>query len=185
MGTRLPNHKKYQIQSPTEAAQNDKEGPLTTDIPDSDQEEHGHGTWIAITQSGRFSFVTNYREHPRGIRSDAVSRGYLTRDFVMSEDPMPSNLYMTRVKTEKDKYNGFNLVVGTVDGTCMLYGNRDERDPQVLDQNVPYGLSNGIFAKHGHDTWSKVQRGKHLFQIALDKATSKEDLIKRLLSVLE
>ena len=44
-----------------------------------------HGTWMAMTQSGRFAFLTNFREDPKLISPKALSRGLLVRDFVVGQ----------------------------------------------------------------------------------------------------
>ncbi|KAJ3301102.1 hypothetical protein HDU76_005841 [Blyttiomyces sp. JEL0837] len=41
------------------------------------------GTWIGITKTGRFSFLTNYREDPKTASDNAESRGHLVRDFLL------------------------------------------------------------------------------------------------------
>ena len=43
------------------------------------------GTWLGITDSGRFAAVTNVREP--GMAAGKHSRGQLTRDFLLSDMP--------------------------------------------------------------------------------------------------
>lgn len=117
----------------------------------------GGGTWLGITRSGRIAAVTNYR-NPAVFLKDAPSRGKLVSDFLTGkEDPAG---YLERVRQEAERYNGFNLLVGDLDG-LYWFSNRDERI-QRLEAGT-YGISNRLL-----DTpWPKVVRGKEMFSAAL------------------
>lgn len=66
------------------------------------------GTWLAISESGRLAFVTNFREPGKDIPG-AVSRGQLPTLFL--ESSKSPTAYLEEVAARADKYNGFNLVV--------------------------------------------------------------------------
>ena len=117
----------------------------------------GSGTWLGITQQGKFAALTNIRA-PSERRSDAPSRGALVADYLRGE--LGAAEYVAMLAERPDDYNGFNLLVG--DGTTMLwYSNRgqaDERNGKPLTSGV-YGLSNGLL----DDPWPKVVRTKASF----------------------
>jgi uncharacterized protein with NRDE domain len=119
------------------------------------------GTWLGITRQGRFAAVTNYRD-PSSIKPEAPSRGKLVSRFLSGT--MEPNAYMDLVRKEKDRYNGFNLIVGTPD-RLLWYSNRS-------DAIVP--LFQGIYALSNHllDTpWPKVVRAKSLLEEMLHEKT--------------
>jgi uncharacterized protein with NRDE domain len=112
------------------------------------------GTWLGITRKGRIAAVTNYRDPATG-KSDAPSRGKLVSDFLLSDlDPLP---YLDLIRREKDRYNGFNLIMGNRN-RITWYSNRSD-EPTPLLPGV-YGLSNHLL-----DTpWPKVLRSKASFE---------------------
>ncbi len=107
------------------------------------------GTWLGIARGGRFAAVTNFRDG--GRRAGNKSRGWLVRDFLAGE--ASPEAYLAGVEAERERYDGFNLIVGT--GTRLLhYSNRSQRITP-LTAGV-YGLSNHLL-----DTpWPKVERAK-------------------------
>ena len=92
------------------------------------------GTWLALTQNGRFACVTNYRElQPRAL--DLRSRGELVSGFVTGD-----NSAIDYAKAlERDRYAGFSLLLN--DGEQLVYVSNREADARVLAPGV-YGLSN-------------------------------------------
>ena len=66
------------------------------------------GSWLGITDSGRFAAVTNYRDmsQAKGTRS----RGDLVADFLKAD--IAAARYMEKIADRKDDYTGFNLLVG-------------------------------------------------------------------------
>lgn len=115
------------------------------------------GTWLGVTDSGRFAAVTNYRnpDAAKGSRS----RGSLVADFLRSSEP--AEPYLTTVQQEVADYSGFNLLVGEVTaGTkeILYYSNRGSAIRR-LGPGI-YGLSNHLL-----DTdWPKLRRGKERFR---------------------
>ncbi|KAI8807131.1 NRDE protein-domain-containing protein [Cladochytrium replicatum] len=136
-------------------------------------ERHGYSTWLGVTTTGRFSFVTNYREDPKTFLNDAISRGYLVRDFLIHEDLAPNDgveeqnknhsttnrsarigeHYMKLLHPQKHLYNGFNLVVGDIFCEDVWYaGNKDivkNRPGTKLSGGVVYGVSNHVLVDSG------------------------------------
>jgi len=123
------------------------------------------GTWLGITDSGRFAAVTNYRDPsaPTGRRS----RGDLVRDFLGGS--MSSAEFLAAVDRDSHEFSGFNLLVGESPGALWYYSNR-ERRPRKLLPGI-YGLSNHLL-----DTpWPKVRRGKTVFAALVADHLTKAD----------
>jgi uncharacterized protein with NRDE domain len=110
----------------------------------------GGGTWLGITRSGRLAAVTNYRD-PSSVKSNALSRGWLVRDYLISQDDPVS--YLKRVRKDGARYNGFNLIVGHKE-EIFWYSNRGE---SIVSLSTGcYGVSNSLL-----DTpWPKVVQSK-------------------------
>ncbi len=121
------------------------------------------GTWLGITETGRFATVTNVREpgRPKG----RYSRGALPRDFLIGTGGAGS--YIEGIVGSD--YSGFNLLAG--DGKELWYrSNRDGR---------PRALPPGIYAVSNHllDTpWPKLVSAKARFSAALAELPRTEAL---------
>ena len=120
-----------------------------------------HGTWMAMTKSGRISMVTNYRD-PKNIDPNAPSRGQLVTDFLLSEKNPEK--YLTEVKQAEKRYNGFNLITGNTN-ELFYYSNYKGSIEKI--QHGIHGLSNHLL-----DTpWPKVVKGKEKWKILLAQPT--------------
>lgn len=129
------------------------------------------GAWLGATRAGRWATVTNVRD-PGSIRPDRLSRGALVADFLRGTEA--PGAYAARVQEERDRYNGFNLLVGH-GAEAWIASTRRER-AERLGPGV-YGLSNDTL-----DTpWPKVVRGRALFEAALGDRPADPD---RLLALL-
>ena len=71
------------------------------------------GSWLAMTRTGRYAAVTNFRGNRNGSSTptDARSRGQLIAGFVRGTME-PAN-YLAEVARDAEQYRGFNLLVGT------------------------------------------------------------------------
>lgn len=115
------------------------------------------GTWMGVTRRGHWGVVTNVRD-PESYREDARSRGALVADYLRRE-PAPVE-YLEQVAAEADRYNGFNLLLGTPD-SLYYYSNRATGIHPV--ESGLHGLSNERL-----DTpWPKVLRAKRSLQAQL------------------
>lgn len=115
------------------------------------------GTWLGVTRNGRFAALTNYRD-PAQNRMGAPSRGELTRRFLAGRQSAED--YLQELESCADRYNGFNLIFGDLDG-LWCFSNCGEGE-QALVPGM-YGLSNHLL-----DTpWPKVARGKSALNGAL------------------
>lgn len=123
------------------------------------RDEKAGGTWMGVTRHARWAAITNYRD-PSTRREDARSRGHLVGDFL--KEPSEPDEYLRRVADEANRYNGFNLLVGTPD-ELGYYSNRDGA-VRMLEPGL-YGLSNHLL-----DTgWPKVERGRKKMRRVLDE----------------
>ncbi len=112
------------------------------------KDEQDGGTWLGITETGRFAALTNFRE--TGQRCGIKSRGHLTTDF-LSGKQTPQQ-FLLEVESTHQLYNGFNLLVGDKNG-LYYYSNR-EQHTRKLEPGF-YGLSNHLL----NTPWPKVTDG--------------------------
>ncbi|KAF1086722.1 hypothetical protein SPSYN_00441 [Sporotomaculum syntrophicum] len=141
------------------------------------------GTWTGITREGRLAFVTNYRDFSLP-RSSTLSRGALTRDFLIKS--IPPLAYLQNVHVQRSAYDPFNLIVGTPHE--LYYYSNMENQIRLLQPGV-YGLSNALL-----DTpWFKVTKAKErlicllatdfsvqqLFDILADREVTPDEQLPR------
>ena len=130
----------------------------------------GGGSWLAVSKSGRFATVTNFREGQIS-KAGRSSRGALVTDFVAGS----SSTQEYEASIANDKFAGFGLLLS--DGKTMSYlSNRDDLEAK-LDPGI-YGLSNASL-----DTpWSKVVRAKANLESLIDSGGVNETELLRLLA---
>ena len=118
------------------------------------------GTWLGISQTGRFAAITNVREPqmPPGRQS----RGALTRNFLISD--LSATAYAKGI--ERNDYAGYNLLLG--DGQSLVYCSNRTPAPQVLPAGV-YGLSNHVLDSE----WPKLVKARQQFSVALESLPDK------------
>lgn len=130
------------------------------------------GTWMGITRSGRFSAVTNYRD-PNILKKDPPSRGHLVLDFLkQSESP---EVYLEHVDQKADRYDGFNLLVGTP--ADLYYYSNQQKAIQRLSPGI-YGLSNHLL----NTPWPKVKRARSQLRHIIQQPSISETALFDLLS---
>ena len=112
------------------------------------------GTWLGITDAGRFAAVTNVREP--GMAKGRLSRGALTRNFLTSG--LSASEYAAQI--DHAQYSGFNLLLG--DGESLLYCSNRDGKPRRLEPGV-YGLSNQLL----DSPWPKLLAARERFAEAL------------------
>lgn len=113
----------------------------------------GGGTWMGINRENRFSAITNHR-NPNRVLENAPSRGDLTMDFLVGKES--EKKYFDEKKETLDDYNGFNLLVGSLDK--MGYFNNVNNEYQELSGGI-YGLSNATL----NTQWPKLIKAKSDF----------------------
>lgn len=112
------------------------------------------GTWLGITESGRFAAVTNVRE-PAMAKGER-SRGALTRDFLTAD----ASAEDFAAKIDGGRYSGFNLLLG--DGDSLVYCSNRDGQPRRLAPGI-YGLSNHLL----DSPWPKLLAARQSFGEAL------------------
>jgi uncharacterized protein with NRDE domain len=128
------------------------------------------GTWLGITKTGKFSFLTNYRD-PQSFRKDAPSRGSLVSNYLNGSDSPEAYL---KSLGDTQHYNGFNLVTGDLNEVC--YFSNVENKIRKLENGF-YGVSNALL-----DTpWKKLVMGKNAVEAIINQNNfSAEDLFAAL-----
>src|SRR5699024_9097806 len=103
----------------------------------------------------RFAALTNYRDPQMMYETFEKSRGDLVKDFLTSSSSPVT--YLENIQPIDSQFNGFNLLVGTVDD--LFYYNNIERK---IVKIVPgtHSLSNHFL----NTPWPKVVRGKNTLQ---------------------
>jgi uncharacterized protein with NRDE domain len=102
------------------------------------------GTWLGVSEQGRFATVTNVR-NPDGRSPDRPSRGALVTDYLAGE-----GLYADPANIDPAAFNPFNLVTVDRDHAYFL-SNRPEPVRRELAKGI-YGLSNGML----DEPWAKT-----------------------------
>ena len=140
----------------------------------------GGGTWLGMNDRGKLAMLTNYRDLIN-IKPDAPTRGKLVSDFLMGDFKPDS--YLTALDKSASLYNGYNLILGTVDDPW--YYSNYQRKIYQLGTGL-YGLSNELL----DSPWPKVVKGKkemkellqanhidkeRLFDVMRDSATANDD----------
>lgn len=117
------------------------------------QDLESGGTWLGITQSGRWAVITNFRDG-NDKKTYSTSRGNLIKNF------LESNVCPIRFAKELEKdqcdYAGFNIFFGDTEQAVYM-SNRGEA-PQVLAKGV-YVVSNGLMSEH----WEKTKNLRKRF----------------------
>ncbi len=128
------------------------------------------GTWLGITKTGKFSFITNYRD-PISFNKDAPSRGALVSDYLNGTASPEAYL---KGLGDTTHYNGFNLFAGDLNEVCY-FSNVENRIRKL--ENGFYGVSNAFL-----DTpWKKLVTGKKAVEAVISKKNfSSEDIFAAL-----
>jgi uncharacterized protein with NRDE domain len=119
-----------------------------------------HGSWMSMTTDGKIAMVTNYRD-PANINPGAPSRGKLITDYVSGSKTGLD--YLNELVPTANLYNGFNLVVGSVDKLWYLSNYKAGID--LLTKGF-FGLSNHLL----QTPWPKVEVGKKMLTPLLQQA---------------
>ncbi len=132
------------------------------------QDLQSGGTWMGVTESGRWAVLTNFRD-ATDQKKYPTSRGHLIQRFLES-DLTPIRFAQALEKQQCD-YAGFNLFVGD-QHQAVYMSNRGEA-PQVLAQGV-YVVSNGLMTEHWEKTKHLRKRFTQEFLPMLQQTTTAE-----------
>ncbi len=106
------------------------------------------GTWLGVSEQGRFAVVTNLRGHG-APQPDRASRGALVADLLAGE-----GRYADPELAKLSDFNPFNLIVADR-SRAMFLSNRPDTARSTLDSGI-YGVSNGSL----DEPWPKTLRLK-------------------------
>lgn len=127
------------------------------------------GTWMGITEGGRFAAVTNFRQASDMANSYPISRGKLCQDFL--ESTLSPNAFLKEVAASAMEIGGFNLLVS--DGQTLGYGcNRFGIEHGKAYYDFDPELSPGIYGLSNHrlnTPWPKVRHSKHLMEAFMEE----------------
>ncbi len=127
----------------------------------------GGGTWMGFHPKGRWALLTNYRDFFRPKQAE-ISRGRLVLDFL--ESPLSPENYLDHVVSNKEHYDGFNLLVS--DGEKLYYYSNYGPEPAELQPGI-YGISNALI-----DTpWPKTALAKKQLTSLLTESPSPDNLL--------
>lgn len=109
------------------------------------------GTWLAVSKTGRFAAVTNYREVP--VVKEKHSRGELVKNYLYgNQNPVD---YLKTVLENSHQYSGFNLLVG--DFSSIFYFSNRTQAKEILELKPGYyGLCNHLLGT----PWPKLIRAR-------------------------
>lgn len=126
------------------------------------------GTWLGVTNGGRFATVTNFREPIHDRAPGARSRGMLPLGFLDSNQA-PGD-WMAALVPEQAQYGGFNLLAS--DGRELWYMSNRGAAPRALQPGI-HAVSNGLL-----DTeWPKTRRARALLERALAEGAALDALL--------
>lgn len=133
------------------------------------------GGWLMANRSGRWAALTNIRDL-RLVRPFGPSRGELVQKCV---DPkIPLEALKAEILSQKDRYSGFNLLVGDMDQVDYLSSYQSEW------QSVPTGI-HSLSNDELNSPWPKArQTQKNLAQLLHHSADAltHENLVAQLSS---
>lgn len=106
------------------------------------------GTWLGVSEEGRFAVVTNLRGYG-GPEPGRASRGALVTDMLSGK-----GRYADPCSAQLSDFNPFNLIMADAQGAYFL-SNRPEAILSTLGHGI-YGLSNGTL----DEPWPKTMQLK-------------------------
>ncbi|MCG2588254.1 NRDE family protein [Rhodohalobacter sulfatireducens] len=129
------------------------------------------GTWLGISENGRFAALTNHRKMD-DIKEDTTSRGIIVKDFLLHKGNPRE--YLAELQRAGHKFNGFNLIAGTFDNLFYM-SNKKEGIFKVQPGN--HALSNAFL----NTPWPKTEESSTAFKNVLDEGEPFEDKLFEIL----
>lgn len=135
------------------------------------KDEKAGGTWLGISENGRFAALTNYRQMD-DIEEDTTSRGIIVKDFLLSDDN--PRKYLAELQKKGEQFNGFNLVAGFVD---ELYYISNKKEGVYKIKPGIHAISNAFL----NTPWPKTEQASKSFKrILADEGPDEEKLFNML-----
>lgn len=122
------------------------------------------GTWLGLTESGRFATVTNYREMP--ITVGRYSRGKLALEW-LHQDIAAEHFHQQLPLAD---YAGFNLLFGNIKQQNLYHLSNRSKDLQAIHSGF-YGLSNALL----DSPWPKITSAKPIMAQLVQRSFHAED----------
>jgi uncharacterized protein with NRDE domain len=141
------------------------------------QDQQAGGTWLGLSEQGRFAAVTNFRDlHQQHVSTlDPLSRGDLVTSFLRSS--LSANDWADNISSNLYQYGPFNLII--YDGKEMFYLN-NQGDPKTELSCGCYALSN-----HRLDSpWPKVNHARAQLKSILQNGNIDADVMSQLITAL-
>ncbi|MEC1178987.1 NRDE family protein [Metasolibacillus meyeri] len=124
------------------------------------------GTWLAVSDNGRFAAVTNYRD-PRLPLVGEKSRGAVPVDFINSS--LNALQFTKQLQEERHLYGAFNVVL--YDEENLVYYNTVMNELTIIPPGI-HCISNATL----NTPWPKVKRLKAAFHETIQTTTEEEAL---------
>lgn len=140
------------------------------------------GTWLGVNiKTGIMVVLTNYRQYlcqRRGKSRGLLVRYFLGSGYIKSPEQSPAQLSeqlyrdMSRMLTNPTHFSPHNLMIYNIRDAKMFYMCSETKmvTPYVLSENRVHGFSNTDI----NSKWTKVERGKKLFDGCLDNFCKRE-----------
>ena len=125
------------------------------------------GTWLAVSNNGRFAAVTNYRDPQLPIVGEK-SRGAVPIAFMNSS--ISARDFASQLQQERYLYGGLNVLL--YDETELVHYNTVHNEQTIIPPGV-HCVSNATF----NTPWPKVDRLKEAFAETLQHTTEEEALL--------
>lgn len=119
-----------------------------------------NGSWLAISKTGRFATVTNFREGTS--EPSELSRGRLVQDFLQSSKSPQQ--FKRQLEEQKHLYGGYNLLLASSD-QLFYCSNRSD---------LATSLTPGIYSLSNHlldSPWPKALYAKQQLSRILEEDT--------------
>jgi uncharacterized protein with NRDE domain len=134
------------------------------------------GTWLGLSEDGRFAALTNCRTGSVSSAPGALSRGAIVRDFLLGHDAIV-NAVASGALVHQSGYGGFNLIAGTPSKISIL---SNATKTYSEESSGVFVLSNCV----PQIQWPKTRIGKIRFTETVRSAVGIEDLKENLFTLL-
>ncbi|WP_448213901.1 NRDE family protein [Colwellia sp. MEBiC06753] len=112
------------------------------------------GTWLGLTENGRFAALTNYRQFPLKNDQAVASRGELVVKALTATN---NAQFLAQLQNDDQKYQGFNLLYGDAQGLVCI----DNINQKVHQRSQGiFSLCNGAL----DDIWPKMAKGEQALE---------------------
>lgn len=129
------------------------------------QDEQLGGTWIGISENGRFAAITNYRDPQLNILKP-VSRGKIATGFLLNNESASN--YATYLRQIKDDVGPYNVLL--YDGTNFLHYNNVINKVTKVEPGT-HTLCNATL----NTSWSKTEKLYEQFEATITNDHWTED----------